>query len=288
VQAVLVEIMGVSRRMIQRLTRSRGILHNRRPAFLGRTVRVGDRIEVRVAGRERPNLAPRAMRLSIVHEDDALLVLDKPAGMLVHPTSRTHQDTLAHAIAHHFREQGLQAKVRPVHRLDRDTSGLVITARSAFAHQHLDRQIRRGEMIREYVAIVEGNVEGGGGVIEAPIGPHPRKPNLRTVDPAGQPAITRYEVMELLEGASLLRVSLETGRTHQIRVHLAQVGHPVLNDRVYGGTSAPDLTRFALHSSRCRFLHPTTHAPTELEAPLPADLLQAIEARRRDPDAEHG
>jgi 23S rRNA pseudouridine1911/1915/1917 synthase len=273
VEEVLTETLGISRRRIQKLTRSRGVQLNRRPAFLGKRVRAGDVISARAAADEEVGLEAVPMNLAVVHEDEDVLVLDKPPFVLVHPTAAHHRRTLAHGIAHHFLAQGLHAKVRPVHRLDRDTSGLLLVAKTPVAHARLDVQLREGTLRREYLALVQGVVEQDGGVVDAPIGRHKQDPKLRAVRPqAGEPACTRFQVVERYPAASLVRLELETGRTHQIRVHLAHLGHPVFGDAQYGGPATPLLKRQALHASRLVFAHPSTGEPLALEAPLPPDL----------------
>ncbi|HEX8694736.1 MAG TPA: RluA family pseudouridine synthase [Longimicrobium sp.] len=280
VQEVLTGTMGISRRMIQKLTRARGILLNRRPAFLGRKVKAGDVVAARVRYEEEAGLEPVAMELSVVHEDADVLVLDKPAGVLVHPTSPEQKATLSHGVAHHFQRQGLRAKVRPVHRIDRDTSGLVLFAKSADAHQRLDRQLRERELVRVYLALVEGSVAEDAGVLDAPIGPHPRAPHLRSVRPDGEPARTRFRVVERFPAATLLELELDTGRTHQVRVHMLHAGHPVLGDRQYGRAGAGLIGRQALHASRLSFAHPSTGAALAFEAPLPDDMAALVERLR--------
>ncbi|MBV9774613.1 MAG: RluA family pseudouridine synthase [Gemmatimonadetes bacterium] len=286
VEEILTGPLQVSRRMIQRLTRSRGLRLNRGPAYLARKVRAGDVVAARVAAAEEAGLEPVPMELRVVHEDADVLVVDKPPFLLVHPTSPDQRSTLAHGVAHHYREQGLHARVRPVHRIDRDTSGLVLFAKTGFAHQHLDRQLRERELSREYLALVQGVMEQDAGTIDAPIGRDRQHPELRAVRPgAGEPALTRFRVEERYVGATLVRLELETGRTHQIRVHLAHAGHPVLGDRQYGRAGLSLLKRQALHAARMSFTHPATGASLTLEAPLPDDMAQARArlAERSDP-----
>lgn len=279
VEEVLREQLGVSGRMIQRLTRSKGIRLSGRPTHLGRKVREGEVVEARTSQEEEPGLEPVAMELKIVHEDRDLLVVDKPAGLLVHPISPRHTRTLAHGITHYLLAQGIHAKVRPVHRLDRDTSGVLLVAKSAYVHQHLDRQLRERTLERRYLAFVSGVVEGDEGVVDAPIGRHPSAPHLRAVRGGGEAARTRYRVEERYAGATLLAAELETGRTHQIRVHLSHLGHPVLGDREYGGAS-PLVSRQALHAHRLSFTHPTLGDRISLDAPLPPELERLREALR--------
>jgi RluA family pseudouridine synthase len=159
-----------------------------------------------------------------------------------------------------------------VHRLDRDTSGLLLVAKSAYAHQILDRQIRERIMTREYLALVSGEVEAEEGWVDAPIGRHPNDPSLRTVKPGGEPARTHFRMVERYAGATLVELELETGRTHQIRVHMSHLGHPLLGDLRYGGPAVAGLKRQALHAGRLAFIHPTSGERVQLEVPLPDDI----------------
>ncbi len=269
--------LGVSRRMIQRLTRSRGVTLNSRPAYLKRRVRAGDVVAARVVDREKSTLEPLAIPISILLEDPDFIVVDKAAGELVHPTSPRHTRTLAHGLAHYLASRGVEAKVRPVHRLDRDTSGALLVAKSAFAHQRLDRQLREGTIEREYLAVVEGNIDDDEGMIDLAIGPSRADPRLREVRADGQPAVTRFDVVERLGQVTVLRVKLETGRTHQIRVHLAAIGHAIVGDRAYGAARSSHIARPALHARRLTFLHPRTGDPIAVIAPVPRDLEAFLE-----------
>lgn len=278
VQQVLTGSMGVSRRMIQRLTRAKGLQLNRRPAWLAAKVRAGDVVSARLQEGPSGALEPVEMELRVVHEDADLLVVDKPPGLLVHPTSPDQRHTLAHGVAWHLRRRGVHAAVHPVHRIDRDTSGLVLFARTAHAHHRLDLQLRGGELRREYLALVDGVMAEERGVIDAPIGRDPRNPVMRVVRQDGEPAVTRWEVAERSPSATLVRLELETGRTHQVRVHLLHAGHPVLGDRQYGRRRLELVPRQALHAWRLAFTHPSTGAPVELTADLPADMRAALAA----------
>lgn len=274
-QSILTDRMGVSRRMIQRLTRSGGIRLNGRAPYLKRQVREGDVVAARIAAREASRIAGVAMDLSVLFEDDHLLVVDKPAGLLVHPVDGSTVPTLVHGLAHHLEQRGVEARVRPVHRLDRDTSGLLVIALTAFAHQALDRQLRERTLRRHYLALVEGEPDFADHVVEAPIARAPGNPNLRTVHPDGDAAKTRLRVERRFRGATLLEAELETGRTHQIRVHLAHLGHPLLGDRAYGSKRRAT-GRQALHAYRVTFRHPLTDAAMEFTSPLPQDLQDLI------------
>lgn len=276
VRDIVTGALGVSGRMVQRLTRAQGILLNRRPAFLAGRVKAGDVVAVRASEDEAPVLSPVAMDLAVAHEDRDALVVDKPPFLLVHPIQPGQDRTLAHGVAHHLLAEGVHARVRPVHRLDRDTSGLVLFAKSAYAHQHLDRQLRERTLQRRYLALVAGTVAGEAGEIDAPIGRHKANPTLRAVRPAaGEPALTRWRVVERLPAATVLELELVTGRTHQARVHLAHAGHPIAGDRPYGGPALPGLRRQALHASRLVFRVPSTGEEVAVASPLPADLAAA-------------
>lgn len=277
VQEILTGPMGVSRRMIQKLTRAKGLQHNRRPAWLSAKVRAGDVVAARLQGGESAGLEPVHMELAVVHEDGEVLVVDKPPFLLVHPTSPEQDRTLAHGVAWHLRQQGLHAAVHPVHRIDRDTSGLVLFAKTGHAHHRLDVQLRAGEIEREYLALVDGVMRDDAGILDAPIARDPRNPSLRAVRAGGEPAVTRYRVVERYPAATLVRLRLETGRTHQIRVHMLHAGHPVLGDRQYGRKGMDTIKRQALHAARLAFVHPSTGERIELEAPLAPDLQAAIE-----------
>ena len=275
-QEILTGSLGVSRRMIQRLTRAAGIRLNGRAAYLKRAVRAGDVVAARLTYEEEPALDPVAMPLVIRYEDGDVLVVDKPAGLLVHPVGRGGEATLAHGVAHHLDRAGVRARVRPVHRLDRDTSGLVLFAKSAHVHQALDRQLREGVMRRSYLAFVAAATPLAEGLIDAPIGPHPRDPNLRSVVAAGgDSAVTRYRTLRTSVSAAMLEIELETGRTHQIRVHLAHLGHPLLGDVRYGGRPGPP-GRQALHAARLSFDHPRTGERIDVRSPLPEELAALV------------
>jgi 23S rRNA pseudouridine1911/1915/1917 synthase len=280
VQDILTGPMGVSRRMIQKLTRAKGLRHNRKPAWLAAKVRAGDVIAARLQMGETAGLEPVEMELAIVHEDAEVLVVDKPPFLLVHPTAPEQDRTLAHGVAWHLREQGLHAAVHPVHRIDRDTSGLVLFAKTGHAHHRLDVQLRAGEIRREYLALVDGVMADDRGTIDAPIARDPRNPSLRAVREGGEAALTRYEVVERFAAATLVRLELETGRTHQIRVHMRHAGHPVLGDRQYGRKGLDTIKRQALHAARLAFVHPSSGERLELEAPLAPDMQTAVDQLR--------
>jgi 23S rRNA pseudouridine1911/1915/1917 synthase len=228
------------------------------------------------------DLEPEAMDLRVAYEDEHLLVVDKPAGLVVHPAPGHATGTLVHGLLAHAVEGGDEPE-RPgiVHRLDRDTSGLIVVARSAEAHRRLQGLIRRREVERHYLALVVGRPRSRTGRIEAPIGRDRHDPTRHSLDTATpRDAVTHFELVELLPRHALLDVRLETGRTHQIRVHLAAIDLPVAGDPVYGRSRELGLERQFLHAARLTFPHPFTGERVDTESPLPPDLAEALEAAR--------
>jgi 23S rRNA pseudouridine1911/1915/1917 synthase len=229
-------------------------------------------------------LEPEQRSLALVYEDEHLLIVDKPAGLSVHPGAGRASGTLANALVS-YGASGGEALDRPgiVHRLDRDTSGLIVVARSEPSFLGLRRLVRRHEIEREYRALVRGRPRSRRGTIEASIGRDRRQPTRRSLDTAKpREAVTHFELLELLPHHALLGVRLETGRTHQIRVHLAAVNLPVSGDRVYGVAGDLGLERQFLHACRLAFDHPITGARIEVSSPLPADLERALTRARAD------
>jgi 23S rRNA pseudouridine1911/1915/1917 synthase len=228
---------------------------------------------------------PQPIALAIVHEDAAVLVVDKPPGLVVHPGHGNRERTLANALVHHAPQLAHLPRAGIVHRLDKDTSGLLVIAKTAEAQTSLVRQLAARTVKREYLALVHGAVAADGHV-DAPIGRHRTARTRMAVTARGKPARTRYRVLERLDGATLLAVTLETGRTHQVRVHMQAIGHPVVGDPTYGFRARRDgpLERFprqALHAARLGLVHPATGRECEWRAPLPEDLRALLEQLRR-------
>jgi 23S rRNA pseudouridine1911/1915/1917 synthase len=226
-------------------------------------------------------LEPEPMDLDVPYEDEHLLVVDKPAGLVVHPAAGHHTGTLVHGLLALDAEGGDEERPGIVHRLDRDTSGLMVVARSPEAHRRLQEMIRRREVTREYVALVVGRPRSRSGTIDAPIG-RDRHDALRHSLDTDSPrdAVTHFEIEELYDGYTRLRVRLETGRTHQIRVHLAAIDLPIAGDPTYGKPGVLGLERQFLHAARLSFDHPFTGRRVDVESPLPADLAAATERFR--------
>lgn len=219
-----------------------------------------------------PNILPVPIPFDLVYEDEDLLVVNKPAGMPVHPSAKNHDNTLANALAWYYQEQGLPFVFHCTNRLDRDTSGLVLVARHSYSATRIAQMTKNREIHREYRAIVRGIPAPSEGTIDAPLGRKAGSIIERTVDfEQGEPAITHYQVVESKNGHSLLALQLETGRTHQIRIHLKHLGYPLVGDYLYN----PDMefiNRQALHAYHLRFSHPVTGEKMEFTAPLPEDM----------------
>jgi len=243
----------------------------------------GERVVVRIEPDTSEGvLAPEAIALAIVHEDDALIVLDKPAGLVVHPGAGNRGGTLQNALLHHAPELASVPRAGIVHRLDKETSGLLVVAKTITAQTSLVRQLAARTVKRQYLALASGDLVRGG-TVDAPIGRHPTRRTTMAVVATGKPARTHYEVIERFGVATLLSCRLETGRTHQIRVHLASLGHPLVGDPAYGKRGPIAFARQALHAARLGLVHPVTGRACEWNAPLPADFASLLETLRSRP-----
>ncbi len=247
------------------------------------SVRPGEVVEVDVPDRPTPATLESPAQFEIAYQDDHMLVVDKPAGVVVHPARGNRSGTLSQAL------EGIAAggeepwRAGIVHRLDRDTSGLLVVAKREDVHRSLKGLITSRALHREYLALVEGRVPSRSGTIDAPIGRDRRDRVLVSVDTdAPREARTHFELERILPSTSLLRVELDTGRTHQIRVHMAAIGHPVVGDRQYGGRRAYGLTRQFLHATRLAFPHPVTGELLDVSSPLPEDLVTALKKAKSE------
>jgi 23S rRNA pseudouridine1911/1915/1917 synthase len=254
-------------------------------------LRGGERVEIEVPPAAEETLAPESLPLAVVFEDDHVLVVDKPAGMVVHPGAGRSAGTLAAAVlAHAPTIAGVGGPRRPgiVHRLDKDTSGLLVVAKTQAAYDDLVEQLAARTVTRRYLAVVHGRVRASEGVVDAPIGRHPSDRVKMAIRPAGRGkrAVTRYRVLERFAHFTALEARLETGRTHQIRVHLASLGHPVVGDDVYGkprARSPIELDGYALHATTLAFVHPAFRKVIECAAPIP-DRIERLLSHLRDAD----
>lgn len=242
--------------------------------------RVGQVLSVRLSDPERRSgIVPAPGPLDLVYEDEDLVVLNKAPGVPVHPGPGHFDDTICNFLLYYYDSVGIEADAHPVHRLDRGTSGLLAVAKHAHAQEVLKNQLHTAAFRREYLAVCRGAPSPAAGVVDAPLGPKPGSLVEQMVRPDGKPARTRYETLAVYGGRALLRLELDTGRTHQIRVHLAHLGHPLLGDFLYG-TEDPDLIpRPALHSWRLALRHPITGKELLFTAPVPADMAGLLKVR---------
>jgi len=284
-----------SRARLQRLIEDADVLVNGHSVKSSYKTRPQDEIEIELTLLPATTFAPEEIPIEIVHEDDDLVVVNKPAGMVVHPAAGSPSGTLANALAFHFRELSASAgPVRPgiIHRLDKGTSGLLVVAKTEVAHENLSDQFRAREIFKSYVALVHGQMERKRGQVEQPIARDPRNRIRMAVVAGGRPALSLYVVREAFQRFSRLDVELKTGRTHQIRVHLASIRHPVVGDTVYGGgrdNTVPNpqvraaiarLHRQFLHAHELGFRHPRTQQELRFTAPLPSELTEVLELIR--------
>ena len=275
--------LGLTRSRLRQLIDSGDVLVNGGTVKPSHRVRPGDRLLVTVPP-PRPSVAvAQDIPLSVVYQDSDLVVIDKPAGLSAHPGPGHPDGTLVNGLLALCPDiQGIGGQIRPgiVHRLDKDTSGLMMAAKTEQAHHDLSRQIKERAVGKGYLALVEGEPSPDTGVIDAPIGRDPRRRTRMAVNAGGRESRTGYRLLERAGRYSLLELQLLTGRTHQARVHLAWVGHPLLGDAVYGRRS-PLLARHFLHAHRLAFAHPATGKPLEFRSSLPPDLEAALEEARR-------
>jgi len=280
---------GWSRARLQRLIENEDVLVNGKAAKPSYKLREHDEIEVELIAPPADFFAPENIPIEIVYEDETLAVVNKPAGLVVHPASGTPSGTLANALAYHF-QQLPDRGVRPgiVHRLDRDTSGLLVVAKTEAALENLSDQFRDRTVFKSYVALVHGRVAAGSGKIDQPLARDPANRTRMAVVRGGRNALTLYRVRRAFERFTLLDVELKTGRTHQIRVHLAWLKHPVVADDTYGGgrdntiqdpqlrARIRNLKRQFLHAEKLGFTHPATNEFMKFESPLPAELTKLL------------
>ncbi len=283
-QALAALLPEFSRSRLQQWIESGQVLVNDAPRRCRDRVWNGDAIRINAPLRLNDDCAAQAIPLDLVYEDAHLLVINKPAGLVVHPAAGNPDGTLQNALLHHAPELAAIPRAGIVHRLDKDTTGLLVVARTLSAHQSLVAQLQAREVHREYRALAVGELVAGGR-IEAPVGRHPTQRTRMAVVARGRPAVTHYRVLERYAGHTLLAVELETGRTHQIRVHLTHSHHPLVGDRTYGGRPRPPrgadpalvaalqgFPRQALHAIRLGLNHPATGEPMVWEVPMAADL----------------
>ena len=268
-------VAGLTRSAAQRLLEQGAVTRNGAPVKKNYKTTPGDVFEILLPDAAETPLAAQDIPLDVVYEDDDLIVVNKPRGMVVHPAPGHEDGTLVNALLYHCGESlsGVGGERRPgiVHRIDKDTSGLIIAAKNDFAHLALSAQLADHTLARTYEAVVHGTLREDSGTVDAPIGRHPTDRKRMTVtDKNSRRAVTHWAVIARYNGYTHVRCNLETGRTHQIRVHMAYIGHPILGDMVYGRKrQEKGLEGQCLHARRLKFIHPRTLAHVELECPLP-------------------
>jgi 23S rRNA pseudouridine1911/1915/1917 synthase len=285
------QIDGWSRARLQKLIENEDVLVNRKPSKAAYKLREGDEIEVELIAPPTTDFAPENIPIDIVYEDDTLVVVNKPAGLVVHPASGTPSGTLANALAYHFQQLpdgGTGVRPGIVHRLDRDTSGLLVVAKTEAALENLSDQFRDRTVFKSYIALVHGRVAANTGKIDQPLARDPTNRTRMAVVRGGRNALTLYRLRRAFDRFTLLDVELKTGRTHQIRVHLAWLKHPVVGDETYGAgrdntiqdpqlrARVRNLNRHFLHAEKLALTHPETKQVVKFESPLPAELSEIL------------
>ncbi len=279
------QIEGLSRNKIKELINLGCITVNNKRIKPSYILKPGDTISLTVPHKSEKRLKPEDIPLNIYYEDEHLLVIDKVAGMIVHPTGKVHSGTLVNALLFHYPEQlsqiGEERRPGIVHRLDKETSGLMMIAKTEQAHRHLSRQIKDRNVVKKYIVLVNGVLKDKEGYIDAPIGRDTKHGNKMAVtDIGGREARTYFKVIKYFSAHTLLLINLYTGRTHQIRVHLNYLGHPVVGDKVYGPSKKGDpslkINRQALHSHFLKIEHPVSLQSLTFASPLPDDFLEQL------------
>ena len=266
----------ISDRLLAKLKNAQKIFINGEKVSVRASLKTGDLVEVNLDFLENnSNIVPTKMELDILFEDETMLIINKPAGVPVHPSMDHFEDSLSNGIRFYFDEIGLKRKIRPVNRLDKDTSGIVIFAKNEYVQECLVKQMKKNTFVKEYIAVCSGSFDCKAGTIDAPIARKEDSIIERCVSEAGDKAVTHYEVLKNVNNYSVVKCILETGRTHQIRVHLAHIGHPLLGDTLYG-TSSPLISRQALHAYKVKFIHPISLKSIELTAKSPNDIENII------------
>lgn len=273
---VLKEQFLLSDRLITKLKKANKIYLNSLPTYTKKSVTVGDTVSVLIDFEEdNSNIVASNIPLNIIYEDDYLLVLNKPANIAIHPSILHFDNSLSNGVKFYFDKLGLKKKIRIVNRLDRNTSGIVILAKNEYIQECLIKQMKTNEFKKEYLAIAKGILESKSGTLNFPIARKEGSIIERTVSSDGDSAITHYDVVKEFNNLSLVHIVLETGRTHQIRVHFSHIGHPILGDTLYGSPSEL-INRQALHSYKLTFIHPVTKKKLILESSLPNDIKNII------------
>lgn len=271
-----------SRSFFQKLIRDGFVMVNHIIVKVNYRLKTGDVLEIDIPDAVPTEIVPENIPLDILYEDEDLLIVNKPKGMVVHPAVGHFTGTLVNAIMYHCQGNlsGINGEIRPgiVHRIDKDTTGSLIICKNDEAHRNIAEQIKEHSVTRRYVGVVAGTFSEESGTVEGAIGRHPNDRKRMTINEKnGKPAVTHYRVLQTLKGASFMEFELETGRTHQIRVHMASISHPLLGDTVYGNSKNPyKLQGQALHARTIGFIHPTTGEYIEVSAPIPEYMTELV------------
>lgn len=267
----------LSRKKIHELYMNKRVKLNKEIANFNAVLQIGDELAIPVFEKETIDFKPQKMKLDIIYEDDHLLIINKPAGLMVHPDQKEGMNTLVNGVAYYYQEHQIHHRIRYIHRLDTDTSGGIIFAKHYLAHSLMDHWLAEKKIKRWYLGLVNGRLSTKKGKIHAPIGKDRHHSARRRVAKNGDTALTYYQLKQQFKTYALVELELKTGRTHQIRVHMSHLGHPLLGDYLYGGPAkVGPLRRQALHSSRIEMIHPITETPLKFEVPLPLDMKKLI------------
>lgn len=281
IDSILRTRLNLSRRIITGMKKNNSIYLNGSPVFVNIKVKAGDEVSVNIVKEESQDIQGEDIPIHIVFEDKDLLILNKQPGIVVHPTKGHPTGTLSNGIIYHWRERGENTIVRLVNRLDRDTSGLIIIAKNQFSHQAMAKQLEENVVQKIYNTLVHGKVPDDEGTIDLPIGRPSYDSVKRVVMEEGQRAVTHYKVLERFKNSTFLQVNLETGKTHQIRVHLSHVGYPLFGDTLYSDCDDGEyIGRQALHAAMLTFNHPRSGEKMNVRAELPEDMKLLIEKLR--------
>ena len=282
------ELEDRSRSYIQKLIKENHVTVNQKPVKANYRLSLGDRVEIDLPEAKEPDIKPEDIPLDILYEDKDIIIVNKPKQMVVHPAPGHYSQTLVNALMYHCGSDlsGINGTMRPgiVHRIDMDTTGSLVACKNDMAHQSLSRQLKEHSIRRIYVAIVHGNIKEEYGTVNAPIGRHPTERKKMSIHSRnGREAITHYQVLERFGNYTYIQCELETGRTHQIRVHMASLGHPLLGDMVYGPKKCPfpHLQGQTLHARTLGIIHPRTGEYLEVNAPLPAYFIELLDKLRK-------
>lgn len=270
-QKILINKKGFSKNIIKRLKQTNGIIINGVVSPANTLLKKGDYVELIIPDTS-SNIKPEYMPIDIIYEDKSLLIINKPANMVVHPTFNHYSGTLANGVAHYLKSQGLDIKIRFANRLDRDTSGIIIFTKDQLSHFKLSKQFADQSVSREYIAITKGIFTPKKGRINAPIARKPGSIMEREISELGSPAITDYETIEVSNEYSLIKLTPKTGRTHQLRVHCSFMGCPILGDTLYSNLQTDNISRQALHSYKIAFNRPSDGKYCEYYAPIADDI----------------